>query len=90
MWFKPDASIGEIKLGRFLGISRNTGSLMSYYVLPASGIPVSCTTVQRVTELEKQTDANREHFNAFTKSIADRYQEGRLYSRRDKLDLEEW
>ena len=29
---------------------------MSYWILPSSGIPISCTTVQRLTELEKKTD----------------------------------
>jgi hypothetical protein len=46
VWFKEDAGLGEIKLGRFLGVSHHVGSLMSYWVLPASGIPISRTTVQ--------------------------------------------
>jgi len=29
---------------------------MSYWILPVSGIPVSATTVQRVTNLERQTE----------------------------------
>jgi hypothetical protein len=90
VWFKRDAGIGEIEIGKFLGISKNTGSLMSYYVLPSTGVPVSRTTVQRMTELEKQTDANRQRIDAFEKAIADRYKEGRLYSRGDKPDLEQW
>jgi hypothetical protein len=90
VWFKRDAGIGEIEIGKFLGISKNTGSLMSYYVLPSTGVPVSRTTVQRMTELEKQTDANRQRIDEFEKAIADRYKEGRLYSRGDKPDLEQW
>jgi hypothetical protein len=58
VWFKRDAGIGEIEFGKFLGISSSTGSLMSYFVLPSSGAPVSRTTVQRMTEIEKQADAN--------------------------------
>jgi hypothetical protein len=90
VWFKRDAGIGEIEIGKFLGISSSTGSLMSYFILPSSGIPVSRTTVQRMTELEKQTDANRQRMTDFEKAIADRYKEGRLYSRGDKPDLEQW
>ena len=90
VWFKRDAGIGEIELGRFLGISRNTGSLMSYHVLPATGIPVSRTTVQRVTTLEKQTDANRQRFEAFDKAIAKRYKEDRLDNKGDKPNLADW
>ena len=52
IWFKEDVGLGENKLGIFLGVSHHTGSLMSYWVFPACGIPMSRTTVQRVTNLE--------------------------------------
>ena len=55
--FKEDSGLGEIKLGRFLGVSHSVGSLMSYWVLPASGIPITRTTVQRVTNLESRGDS---------------------------------
>jgi hypothetical protein len=90
VWFKPDAGVGAPEIGRFLGIARNTGSLMSYHVLPSSGIPAARTTVQRVTEPEKGTDAVRERMDAFTRKVADRYKEGRLYARGDKPDLDQW
>jgi hypothetical protein len=90
VWFKRDAGIGEIEIGKFLGISSSTGSLMSYFVLPSSGVPVSRTTVQRMTEIEKQTDANRQRMADFEKAIADRYKEGRLHTHGDKPDLEQW
>ncbi len=90
VWFKRDAGIGEIELGKWLGVSRSTGSLMSYFVLPISGIPVSRTTVQRVTELEKQTEANQQRFAAYNQAIADRFQEGRLATNGGKPDLEAW
>ena len=51
VWFKEDAVLGETKLARFLGVSHQVGYLMSYCVLPDSGIPMSRTTVQRVTNL---------------------------------------
>ena len=56
VWFKEDAGLGETKIGRFLGVSHHIVSLVSYLVLPASGIPMSRTTVQRVTNLESQTE----------------------------------
>ena len=52
VWYKEDAGLGETKIGRFLGPSHKVVSLMSYWVLPRSGIPISITTVQRVTHLE--------------------------------------
>jgi hypothetical protein len=63
---------------------------MSYFVLPSSGVPVSRTTVQRTTEIEKQTDANRQRMTDFEKAIANRYKEGRLQTHGDKPDLEQW
>ena len=62
VWLKEDAGLGEIKLGRFLRVSKQVGSLMSYWVLPASGIPVSRTSVQRVTNLESQTEQFQRRF----------------------------
>ena len=56
VWFKEDAGLGETKLGRLLGVSHHIGSLMIYWVLPVSGIPMSRTTIQRVTNLESQTE----------------------------------
>ena len=53
VWFKDDAGIGDTQMGHFLNVSHNIGSLMAYQILPQSGIPVSRTTVQGVTELEK-------------------------------------
>lgn len=62
VWFKEDAGLGEVKLGRFLGVSHDIGSLMSYWVLPVSGIPISRTTVQRVTNLEAQTEQANKYY----------------------------
>ena len=66
VWFKEDAGLGETKLGRFLGVSHNVGSLMSYWILPVSRIPISRTTVQRVTNLESQTEQCKKRFEAMT------------------------
>ena len=46
---------GLLELGRLLGVSHKVGYLMSYWVLPVSCIPVSCTMVQQLTNLERQT-----------------------------------
>ena len=44
-WYKEDAGFVETKIVRFLRPSYQVGSLMSYWILTASGIPVSRTTV---------------------------------------------
>ena len=67
--FKEDAGLGETQIGRFLGPSQKFGSLMSYWIFPASGIPVSRATVQRVTYLDTCTDSSKQRFEVYDKSI---------------------
>ena len=54
--YRSNAGLGEVELGRWLGVSHRVGRMMSYWVLPESGIPVSLTTVQRLTNNERGTD----------------------------------
>ena len=70
--FKQNAGLGEIQLGRWLGVSHKVGQLMSYWVLPISGIPISCVTVQRLTNLEQETQAWQSKMSEFTLSITKR------------------
>ena len=75
VWFKEDARLGETKIVRFLRVSHQTGYLMSYWVLPASGILMSITTVQRVKKLESQTEQCKRRFELYDRAIADRFNE---------------
>ena len=52
--FWANAGLRELELGRWLGVSHRVGKLLSYWILPKSLIPISCTTVQWLTQLEKQ------------------------------------
>jgi hypothetical protein len=63
---------------------------MSYHALPITGMPASRTTVQRVTELEKQTEANQQRIAACDKAIAGQFKEGRLVTSGGKPDLATW
>ena len=95
VWLKEDSGLGEIKLGRFLGVSKQVGSLMSYWVLPASGIPVSRTSVQRVTNLESQTEQCQRRFKIYDQQIAERFNEkyndvDYLQNNNEKPDIEQW
>ncbi len=90
VWFKQDAGIGEIETGKWLGVSKSTGSLMSHCVSPITGTPTSRTTVQRVTELEKQTEANQQRIAACDTAVAGRFKEGRLVTAGGKPDLAAW
>ena len=46
---------------------------MSYWILPQSGTPISVTTVQRVTNLEKQTDVMKSRMEEFKGSVQKRW-----------------
>ena len=48
---------------------------MSYWILPASGLPVSRTTVQRVGYLETCTNVNKKRFEVYYKAIKKRCHE---------------
>ena len=67
--FRNNAGLGNSEIGRWLGVSHRVGQLMSYWVLPASGIPISCTTVQLVTEMEKGTDEFKEKMEQYTAKV---------------------
>ena len=91
VWFKENAGLAVPQLGRFLGIADSASNIMSYYVLPESGIPVIAGTVQRMTYLEQQTDANKERMKSFSSRIADKFKEGRLTVDSGEFpQLEDW
>ena len=54
--YRSNAGLGEVEVARWLGVSHRVGRLMSYWLLPISGIPISATTVQRMTNDEKATE----------------------------------
>ena len=45
---------------------------MTYWILPKSGQVISSDTVQRLTELEKQTEVWKERMKSFTRDITER------------------
>ena len=48
---------------------------MSYWGFPESEIPMSRTTVQRVTNLESETEQCKKRFEVYDRAIADRFNE---------------
>ena len=47
---------------------------MSYWILPKSGEPISCVTVQRLTNLQQQTDRYRELMEEFQTKITNKWE----------------
>jgi hypothetical protein len=43
--YRSNAGHREVEVARWLGVSHRVGRLMSYWLLPESGIPISVTTV---------------------------------------------
>ena len=71
---RSNAGLGEVEVGRWLGVSHRVGRMMSYWVLPESGIPISVTTVQRMTNDERNTDemkSRMEHYDDKLKIVFD-------------------
>ena len=63
--YRNNAGLGVPEVGRWLGLSHRFGQMMSYWILSESGIPVSCTTVQMITNLEKQTEEYKARMKDF-------------------------
>ena len=59
---------------------------MSHWVLPQSGIPILVTTVQRVTNPEKQTDEMKKHMDNFQLSAQSRWDAGTSTVESSKTD----
>ena len=54
--YQTNAGLGELSLGRWIGVSHKFGQLISYCILTISRNTISVTNVQRLTEPEKQTN----------------------------------
>ena len=72
--YRQNAGLGKVEIGRWLGVSHKVGKLMAYWILPESGIVLSCTTVQRITNLEKQTDSYKERMAEYQKALEKKWQ----------------
>jgi len=90
VWYKETAQLDVPKLGRFLGIADSASNIMSYTVLPMSGRPITASTVQRVTHLEQQTEANKQKIKEYNDKIANKFKERRIATDGDCPALEDW
>ena len=67
--YRSNAGMGEPSLGRWVGVSHKIGQAMSYWIVTVSGSIISCVTVQRLTEDEKQTDEYRKRMSEFDEQL---------------------
>ena len=73
--YRSNAGLEEVSIGRWLGVSHKVGQLMSYWVLTNYGKVISCTTVQRLTEMEQQTCPWQERMKAYDDDIETRIEQ---------------
>ena len=71
--FRQNAGLGLPEIGRWLGVSHRFGQLMSYWILPESGIPISCSTVQNLTNAEKSTTEWKEKIKSFEERLRNKW-----------------
>ena len=71
--YRTNAGLGEVSLGRWLGVSHKIGRLMSFWILTQSGHVISCTTVQRLTNGEMRTDEWKERMHDFNNKIKEKF-----------------
>ena len=90
VWYEENAGLDVPWIGKFLGIADSVSNLMTYHILPVSGIPITAGTVQGVTHLEQKTDAVRQQMIEFNNKIVDKFKEGRIATEGDKPSLQEW
>ena len=67
--FRENAGLGQPTLGRWLGVSHRRGNRMTYWILPKSGIPISCDSVQRCTTDELRTEEMIQNCREFTMQV---------------------
>ena len=78
-WYSDAFGMAETKLGRWLGVSHQVGSLISYWLLADKCKVISRTTVQRVTNLKMQEDMNKSWAQAFDQAIRERINDSAHY-----------
>jgi hypothetical protein len=74
VFFKMNAGLGPRQLGRWLGVSHRRGPLMTYWILTSHGDIISCDSVQRVTNVELDTDEIKQATQDYTNQVTPRLQ----------------
>ena len=72
VWYKDNAGLGPQLPGRWLGVADSHGNLMCYHVIKQNGEIVQRSSVQRVTQLELQTNEYKTLFTTFDSNIKQR------------------
>ena len=90
VWYKDNGGLSPQQPGRWLGVSHRTGRLMCYHILTQKATVVSRSTVQRVTNLEKQTNDVINLFKEFDDAIKEKLKDYDRGYAGAKPDPEDW
>ena len=88
--YRDNAGLSEPKIGRWLGVSKNVGTMMTFYVLTQTGQVVSRSSVERVKEIDKQTDDMKSKLKTFDEEVKQRLKLDDLGTDGDKPDPHLW
>jgi hypothetical protein len=71
LWFYNQGDFPEERcaLGRWLGVAHRVGQACCYYIRPVSGMPIVCSTVQKVSKDEKKSTLFQEQLASFDTAI---------------------
>ena len=85
-----NAGLGELSIGRWLGVSRKVGHAMSYWILPVSGVVNSCTTVQRLTRSYKAIYEWKARMSDYDTTIAESLDVKNSYLTNQAQGIDRW
>ena len=69
VWYIDNTGLEERQPGRLLGVEHRVGLLMTYHILTEIGQIATRSSVQRVTNLEKELHETKEKFKAYNQAI---------------------
>jgi hypothetical protein len=70
--YSDNMGLIESKIGRWLGVAKNVGTMMTFYVLSRTDRVVSRSSVERVKEVDKQIDAMKLQLQTFDNEVKQR------------------
>jgi hypothetical protein len=88
--YRDNAGLSESKIGWWLGVAKNVGTMLTFYVLTQTGQVVSRSSVERVKEIDKRTDEMKRKLEEFDVEIKQRLKCDDLGIDGDKPDPNQW
>jgi hypothetical protein len=82
--------LSEPKIGRWLGVAKNVGTMLTFYILTQTGQVVSRSSVERVKEIDKQVDEMKLKSKIFDDEVKKKLKLDDLGTDRDKPDPHPW